>query len=62
MPIFLRNKALVQVENTQALEAEIQGLIGDDSARRALGERAARVVEENRGMIQKTVHLLDGTG
>jgi len=34
------------------------GDVADESARAALGNRAARLVEENRGMIQKTVQLL----
>lgn len=58
MPVFLGKNALVQVENTSALESAITGLLADESARSALGTRAAQVVEENRGMIQKTVQLL----
>ncbi|MCF7816400.1 MAG: 3-deoxy-D-manno-octulosonic acid transferase [Kiritimatiellales bacterium] len=59
MPVFIQEKALVQVEDIQSLETAIEGLLADGTARAALGERAARVVADNRGMIQKTVQLLD---
>jgi 3-deoxy-D-manno-octulosonic-acid transferase len=58
MPLFLENEAIVQVADLQSLETAIARLADDESARAALGERAARLVEENRGMIQKTVQLL----
>lgn len=60
MPIFLRNNAIVQVGNVQALETTLVRLLADEPARAALGARAAQLVEENRGMIQKTVQLLGG--
>jgi len=60
MPIFLGKNALIQVESIPALEATVTGLLADESARSAFGARAAQVVEENRGMIQKTVQLLGG--
>ena len=60
MPVFLGKNALVQVENIPALETAVTGLLADESARSALGARAAQVVEENQGMIQKTVQLLGG--
>ena len=60
MPVFMGKNALVQVGDVQSLEAAIEGLFADEPARTALGARAAQVVEENRGMIQKTVQLLGG--
>lgn len=58
LPIFLRQNALIQVENTTELEQVISDLLSDESARSALGARAKQVVEENRGAIQKTVQRL----
>ncbi len=60
MPVFLEKNALIQVENIPALETAIANLLADEPTRAALGERAAQVVDENRGMIQKTVQLLGG--
>lgn len=58
MPVFLSHEALVQVGDAAALEPAISHLLVDGPARAALGARAAQVVAENRGMIQKTVQLL----
>ncbi len=58
MPVFLKNDAIVQVSDVQSLETTISRLLADEPARAALGARAAQLVEENRGMIQKTVRLL----
>jgi len=58
MPLFLENKAITQVPDLQSLETAIAHLVADESARTALGERAAKLVEKNQGMIQKTVQLL----
>ena len=59
MPVFLANEALVQVADTAGLESAMAHLLSNEAARAALGSRAAQVVEANRGMIQKTVQLLD---
>ena len=59
MPIFQQRDALVQVADAAGLEAEIGRLLADPSARTALGGRAAQVVAENQGVIEKTVALLD---
>ena len=59
MPVFLKKEAIVQVGDVQALEAAMAHLLADEPARAALGARAAQLVEENRGMIQKTVGLLN---
>ncbi len=58
MPLFLKNNAIVQVQDVQALETALNELVIDESARVALGHRAAQLVRENQGMIQKTVQLL----
>jgi 3-deoxy-D-manno-octulosonic-acid transferase len=59
MPVFLSHEALVQVADVAGFEAAVSHLLSDKEARSAFGARAAKVVEENRGMIQKTVHLLN---
>jgi len=60
MPVFLKNEAIMQVGGVQALEEAVAHLLADVETRTALGDRAAQVVDENRGMIQKTVQLLGG--
>ncbi len=60
MPVFLKNEAIMQVGDVQALEGTVAHLLVDRQARAVLGDRAAQVVGENRGMIQKTVQLLGG--
>ncbi len=62
MPIFLKDEALIQVENVHLLESTITSLLEDDSARTALGMRAEQVVKKNQGVIQKTVQRLDAAG
>lgn len=59
MPVFLKNEAIVQVGDIQSLETTLAHLLADEPARAALGVRAAQLVAENRGMIQKTVRLLE---
>ena len=60
MPVFLTKKAIVQVGDIQRLESTISGLIEDLGKRTELGERAAHVVEFNRGAIERTVELMNG--
>jgi len=60
MPVFLKNKAIVQAGDVRALEDAVARLLADGESRTALGERARQVVDENRGMLQKTVRLLGG--
>ncbi|MDH3981851.1 MAG: hypothetical protein OES84_03000, partial [Kiritimatiellaceae bacterium] len=59
MPVFLQNDAIVQVADFKTLESEIGRLLADPASRNALGVRAARVVGENRGVIERTVKLMD---
>lgn len=60
MPVFLQAEAVVQVESIEALGAAVEQLVLDEAARRALGERAAKVVAENQGVIERTVARLGG--
>jgi 3-deoxy-D-manno-octulosonic-acid transferase len=59
MPVFLQANAVLQVPDAQALEDGIENLLSDAAARETLGARAAAVVAENRGAIERTVKLLD---
>jgi 3-deoxy-D-manno-octulosonic-acid transferase len=59
MPVFLAANAILQVADASALETDIERLLADAAARQSLGDRAARVVAENRGAIERTVALLD---
>lgn len=60
MPTFLKCNAVVQVPDAETLEAEIGRLIKDSASREALGQRAAKVVADNQGVIERTVKLLGG--
>lgn len=59
MPVFLENKAIIQVPDLETLESKMGILLGDEPKRNGLGKRAARVVEENRGVIKRTVQIMD---
>jgi 3-deoxy-D-manno-octulosonic-acid transferase len=60
MEAFARNAAVLQVEDVNALEQMLAQLIGNPAERDELGLRAARTVEQNRGVIERTVELLAG--
>jgi 3-deoxy-D-manno-octulosonic-acid transferase len=55
---FLKAGGAVQVANADGLEQALDGLLGDEARRRALGENARRVVRANRGAVEKTVELI----
>jgi 3-deoxy-D-manno-octulosonic-acid transferase len=55
---FLRAQALVQVQDVDGLAIQLERLLKDEPARRVLGERAAALVETNRGALQRTVNAL----
>ncbi len=59
MPAFMKSEALMQVADAVALEKGIAELLLNPDAAKRLGERAAEVVNDNRGAIQRTVKLLD---
>jgi 3-deoxy-D-manno-octulosonic-acid transferase len=60
MEEFLRHEAIRQVSDADALHDAFKTLILDPSAREALGQRAADVVDRNRGVIERTVARLEG--
>jgi 3-deoxy-D-manno-octulosonic-acid transferase len=55
---FRAEDALVQVGSAEELGPEIAALLLDEPRRRALGERARRLVDRNRGAVQRTVDAL----
>jgi len=60
MDEFIRKEAVVQVQDQNTLRQTLAQLIETPAERNALGLRAARTVEENRGVIERTVELLTG--
>jgi 3-deoxy-D-manno-octulosonic-acid transferase len=58
MPLFIERDALVQVPDEAGFSEAAERLLDDVAARSMLGERAAAVVADNRGVIDKTVELL----
>ena len=60
MDRFLENDAVGQVKTAEELSELITGLITMPEERNRLGQRARQVVDENRGVIERTVLLLDG--
>jgi 3-deoxy-D-manno-octulosonic-acid transferase len=60
MAEFTRNGGVAQVEDRNTLEKTLSQLIGNPKERDELGLRAARTVEQNRGVIERTVELLAG--
>lgn len=59
MEVFLTAKAVLQVASADGLADAIEHLIAAPAEREQLGLRAAQVVERSRGVIEKTVQLLD---
>ncbi len=59
MEAFLEQQAVEQVATAQHLLDTMERLVGNPSARKELGRRAEQVVMENRGVIERTVGLLD---
>jgi len=57
---FRAERALVQVEDADALGRAVAELLADDERRRELGDRARALVERNRGALQRTVDALAG--
>ncbi|HUQ33992.1 MAG TPA: 3-deoxy-D-manno-octulosonic acid transferase [Pyrinomonadaceae bacterium] len=61
---FLEADALVQLPSLpekdapKALANTLKALLGDDERRRAIGERARAVLEQNRGATERTTELL----
>jgi 3-deoxy-D-manno-octulosonic-acid transferase len=58
MADFLSAEAVLQVRNEAELRSVLQRLLANPDDRRALGERAQRVVEAGRGALERTVDIL----
>lgn len=61
VPRFLEAEALIQVTNASGLERALDDLLADQRLRHQLGERARRVVDENRGALARTVEMIVAT-
>jgi 3-deoxy-D-manno-octulosonic-acid transferase len=59
MPLFLGSEAILQVPDEESLENTIGKLLSNSELCAEYGRRAASIVDENRGVIQRTIQLLD---
>jgi 3-deoxy-D-manno-octulosonic-acid transferase len=55
---FLRNGAAIQVRDENALQETLRLLLNDPGKRERLGQNALRVVQENKGSIDRTVDMI----
>jgi len=55
---FLSKGGAVQVQNAAELEKKLAELLGNESQRAELGQKAVRVVRENLGAIDRTVDMI----
>lgn len=55
---FLAEQALVQVEDEDGLFVALDRLLSDEARRHIIGERAAALVESNRGALRRTLDAL----
>jgi len=55
---FLRHDAAIQVQDESALEETLRRLLGDPVKRERLGQNALRVVQDNKGSIDRTVDMI----
>jgi 3-deoxy-D-manno-octulosonic-acid transferase len=53
--IFIRQQAALEVDSAQHLEYEMRRLLASPAERKALGERAGRLLDENRGATERTM-------
>jgi len=58
MEAFQHRSAIARVDSEDALFETIVGLLKDPEARADLGRRAAWVVNDNRGVMERTMALL----
>lgn len=58
MSEFIKKKAIEQVSDEETLSSTVDTLLIHPDIRKQLGLRAAGVVEENRGVMQRTVELI----
>ena len=56
--VFLRNGAAAEVRNARDVAGFLKKMIDDPTARQTMGERARRVVEENRGAAERTARRI----
>lgn len=57
---FLMADAMIQVRDAAELKSEVRRLLREPDHRNRLGRSAQRVVEQNRGAVERTVRLLEG--
>jgi 3-deoxy-D-manno-octulosonic-acid transferase len=57
-PAFVQNRGAVQVRDARELEARMLELLQDEKARAELGRNALKVVEQNKGSIERTVDMI----
>jgi len=62
MPLFLKNRALIQLSGAEDLEPTLAWLLENRDERILLGERAFGVVEKHRGAIRETVKWVKKVG
>jgi 3-deoxy-D-manno-octulosonic-acid transferase len=56
--LFLAGNAVVQVQDAAELERTLGELLSDPARRRALGEKALRIVQQNQGAVERTVAMI----
>lgn len=56
--IFIKEKASVEVKNAEGLEYELRRLLADGAERKRLGERAAGLLQNNKGAAGRTFEEL----
>jgi 3-deoxy-D-manno-octulosonic-acid transferase len=49
---------VLQVSSREQLESEVVGLAADSGARRALSEQALKVLQANRGALERTMEIV----
>jgi 3-deoxy-D-manno-octulosonic-acid transferase len=55
---FVAKNGAVQVQDPEALETAIAGLLSDDDRRTELGRNAQRIVRDNLGAVDRTVEMI----
>ncbi|MBN2703192.1 MAG: 3-deoxy-D-manno-octulosonic acid transferase [Pontiellaceae bacterium] len=59
MTELLQHEAILQVTSEKELETTIERLLQTDAERVELGRKAAQVIKKNRGVIERTIALLE---
>ena len=57
---FVKNKGAIQVPDEAGLEQALRDLLQREDLRREIGRNAVKVVEENKGSIDRTVDMIVG--